>query len=217
MTEKMKIVSWPRQRANFFTGLAVILPFVASVAVVLWLFGTISHVTNLLLIFFPPEWVTQNDGTIHRVWSLVALLLALLLITVLGALTRYYVGKKALGVFEAALLRIPVFNKIYGAVKQLNDAFSPSNRSAFHKVVLVKFPSPESLTLGFLTSEHPMEISEALSGSVGVFVPTTPNPTSGFLIFVKEKDVVPLEMSVADGLKTLISLGAITSHRSHES
>jgi uncharacterized membrane protein len=201
-----------RWRANFLTGLAVVLPAVISLAVVKWLFGTIASITDLLL-FFLPQTLTHQDagrGPMYWYWSLAALLLAVLLITAIGRLARNYVGKKMIEWVEAAMLRIPLFNKIYGAIKQINEAFSSGGKNSFKTVVLVEFPRAGIYSIGFLTSEDHAEVQAKTRGKVVcVFVPTTPNPTSGFLILVPEDQVTRLDMSVAEAIKYIVSLGAI--------
>ena len=201
-----------RWRANFFTGLAIVLPAVISIAVVVWLFGTVANITDTLLIFMPKEWTHKDNGAgpMHWYWSLCALLLAVLLIGLVGGLARYYFGKKLIELVDLALLRVPLLNKIYSAIKQVNEAFSPSNKSSFKQVVLVEFPRPGSYSVGFLTGEDHKEVQQKTREHVlSVFVPTTPNPTSGFLVLVPENEVTKLDMSVADGIKFIISLGAI--------
>src|SRR6266496_4669046 len=204
--------SFLRWRANFFTGLAIVLPAVISIAVVVWLFGTVANVTDTLLIFLPKEWTHKEYGAgpMHWYWSLCALLLAVLLIGLVGGLARYYFGKKLIELVDLALLRVPLLNKIYSAIKQVNEAFSPSNKSSFKHVVLVEFPRAGQYSVGFLTGEDQREVQQKTKERVlSVFVPTTPNPTSGFLVLVPEKEITRLEMSVADGIKFIISLGAI--------
>jgi uncharacterized membrane protein len=98
-----------------------------------------------------------------------------------------------------------LLNKIYGTVKQVNESFS-SNKSAFQQVVLVPFPHPGSRAIGFVTGEQKNLGAEKL---ISVFVPTTPNPTSGFLLLLPESALVKVDMTVADGIKFVISLGAI--------
>jgi uncharacterized membrane protein len=201
-----------RWRANFFTGLAIVLPAVISIAVVVWLFGTVANITDTLLIFLPKEWTHKDNGAgpMHWYWSLCALLLAVLLIGLVGGLARYYFGKKLIELVDLALLRVPLLNKIYSAIKQVNEAFSPSNKSSFKQVVLVEFPRPGSYSVGFLTGEDHKEVQQKTREHVlSVFVPTTPNPTSGFLVLVPEREITKLDMSVADGIKFIISLGAI--------
>ena len=110
------------------------------------------------------------------------------------------------------MLRVPLLNKIYGTIKQVNEAFTSGKKSSFKTVVLVEFPRDGIYSVGFITSEQPDEI-ETKTGRkcVCVFIPTTPIPTGGFLIIVPEEKVTKLEMSVADGFKYIISLGALSS------
>jgi len=200
-------------RANFFAGLAVVLPVVVSVAIFVWLFGTVANITDKVLIFLPREWTHGNngDGPMHWYWSLIALLLAVLLIGLFGRLARYYLGKKLIELVDMVLLRVPLLNKIYGTIKQVNEAFSPSNKSSFKHVVLVEFPRPGQYSVGFVTGEDHKEVQQKTRERMfSVFVPTTPNPTSGFLVLVPEKEVTKLDMSVADGIKFIISLGSIS-------
>src|ERR1043166_2531953 len=127
-----------RWRANFFTGLAIVLPAVISIAVVVWLFGTVSNITDTLLIFLPKPWTHKDNGAgaMNWYWSLFALLLAVLLVGLVGSLARYYFGKKLIELVDLALLHVPLLNKIYSTIKQVNAAFSPSSKSSFRQVVL---------------------------------------------------------------------------------
>lgn len=202
-----------RWQANFWAGLAIVLPAVISVAVLGWLFGTVANITDTLLIFLPRQLTHHDQGTgvMYWYWSLVALILAVFLIGIVGLLARNYFGKKIIEWVDSALLRIPLLNKIYGATKQVNDAFSSSNKTAFRTVVLVEFPREGMFSVGFITSEQHNEVqAKTAENVVCVFIPTTPNPTSGFLVLVPEEKVTKLEMSVADGIKYIISLGSIT-------
>lgn len=200
-------------RGNFLTGLAVLLPTVITLAVIKWLFGTIATFTDLLL-FFLPKHITHEDagkGPMHWYWSLAALLLAVVIVSAVGLLTRYYIGKRLIAWLDATMLRVPLLNKIYGTIKQVNEAFSTGSKTSFKTVVLVEFPKEGTHSIGFLTSEQHSEVqTKTKEKVVCVFVPTTPNPTSGFLILVPEEKVTKLEMSVADGIKYIISLGSIS-------
>src|SRR2546422_2893736 len=186
-----------RWRTDFLTGLAVVLPGVVSVAVLFWLFGTVSRFTDTLLFFLPRTMTHGQAGTgpILWYWSWFALLLTLLLIGLTGRLARNYAGRKLIQIVDTALLRIPLLNKIYGTLKQVNEAFTSSNKSSFKQVVLVPFPHPGQHALGFLTGADHQEVQEkAGKKMLSVFVPTTPNPTGGFLLVVPESDVIKLEM-----------------------
>jgi len=201
-----------RWQANFWAGLAIVLPGVISLAVLRWLFGTVANITDTLLIFLPTKLThhDQGNGPMYWYWSLVALMLAIFLIGTVGLLARNYFGRKIIEWVDSALLRIPLLNKIYGATKQVNDAFSSTNKTAFRTVVLVEFPHPGVYSIGFITSDQQAEVHVKTGQKVVcVFVPATPNPTSGFLLMVPEEKVIKLEMSVPNAIKYVISLGAI--------
>jgi uncharacterized membrane protein len=203
---------WARWQANFLAGLAIVLPAVISIAVLIWLFGTVANITDTLLIFLPRKLTHHNggDGAMYWYWSAVALAMAVFLIGVVGLLARNYFGKRVIEWADSTLLRIPLLNKIYGATKQVNDAFSSGNKTAFRTVVLIEYPRPGVYSVGFITSEPNDEMqAKTKEKVVCVFVPTTPNPTGGFLLLVPEEQVTKLDMSVADGIKYVISLGAI--------
>jgi uncharacterized membrane protein len=206
---KTVLTTW---RGNFLTGLAVLLPAVITLAIIKWLFGTIASLTDLLL-FFVPKTLTHEDGgrgPMFWYWSLAALVLAVLLVALAGWLARYYVGKQMLFWLDSTMLRVPLLNKIYGTIKQVNEAFSSGKKTSFKTVVLVEFPRAGMYSIGFLTSEQHDEVQRKTREKVVcVFVPTTPNPTSGFLVLVPEDKVTKLDMSVAEGIKYIISLGSI--------
>ena len=210
MEQKSFFARW---RANFLTGLVIVLPGVISIAVLVWLFGTISNITDTLLIFIPKNITHRNngEGPMYWYWSLVALLVAVLLISAAGRLARNYFGIKMIEWVERALMHVPFLNKIYSATKQVNDALASGNKNSFKTVVLVQFPREGMYSVGFITSEQNDEVqAKTKEKVVGVFVPTTPNPTSGFLILVPETQVIKLEMSVTDAIKYIVSLGSIS-------
>ncbi len=200
-----------RWRANFVAGLAIVMPAVITVALVVWVFDNVSNVTDKMLFFVPTSWIRPRLpggqwGDIHWYWSWIALLWALFLVCLIGRYGRNYLGRKAFEWLDGAIMRVPLMNKIYGTVKQVNESFS-SNKTSFKQAVLVSFPHERARAVGFVTGEQTGLGSEKL---VSVFVPTTPNPTSGFLLLVPESEITKLDMSVADAIKFTISLGAIS-------
>ena len=204
-----------RWRASFLTGLAVTLPAIVSVAAVMWLFRTASNFTDTLLFFLrfvlDKKYIYENgiSGDLFWYWSVLAFALAVGLISIVGLLARYYVGKRMIEWLDAAMMQVPLFNKFYGAIKQVNEAFS-GNKNSFKTVVLVEFPREGMYSVGFLTNEQHGEVQQKTKEKVvAVFIPTTPNPTSGFLVLVPEDKVTKLDMSVADGIKYIVSLGSI--------
>src|SRR5208282_2684927 len=150
-----------RWRTCFFTGFVVTLPAIISIAAVLWVFRTVSNLTDLLL-FFLPKTVSHEDGgagPIYWYWSLVALVLAVILISVVGVLARYYIGKRMIEWMDNAMMQVPLLNKFYGAIKQVNEAFA-GNKHSFKTVVLVEFPGPGNYSVGFITNEAQGEIQQ---------------------------------------------------------
>lgn len=208
----MKNSFFARWQANFWAGLIVLLPGVVSIGLLVWLFGTVANLTDTLLIFLPST-LTHMDhgaGKMYWYWSLAALAVAVFLISVVGLFARNYFGRKVIEWIETAILRVPLLSKVYGATKQVNDAFSASGKTAFRTVVLVEYPKAGLFSIGFITSEQQEEAS-AKTGQrlVCVFVPTTPNPTSGFLVLAPEDKVMKLNMTVAEAIKYVISLGSL--------
>ena len=200
-------------RASFFTGLAVVLPGVITLAVVKWFFGTVSSLTDLLLFFLPKSTTHEGDGAgpMYWYWSLLALTLAVALVTGIGLLARYYLGKRMIAWADNLMLRVPVLNKIYGTIKQLDEAFSSGKKNSFKTVVLIEYPRAGIYSVGFITSEQDDKVSKGTGEKcVCVFIPTTPIPTSGFLVLVPENSVTKLNLTVAEGFKYIISLGALT-------
>jgi uncharacterized membrane protein len=198
-------------RANFFAGLAVVMPGVISIGALVWIFGTVATFTDTLLFFLPHDWTHKDNGIgpMHWYWSLAAFVLAIALVCAVGVAARYYFGKKMIEWADTALMHVPFLNKIYGATKQVNEALVSGNKNSFKTVVLIEFPHPGTYSMGFLTSEDAEIEVNPNQKLVCVFVPTTPNPTSGFLMLVPDEKVTRLKMSVANGLKYIISLGAI--------
>ena len=208
-----------RSRRNFFTGLAVVLPVIISIGVALWLFNQAVAVSDILL--FPFKyipglelehiWKDAVDGQpgkeLYWWWKVVAILEAVILTGLLGFLTRYYVGKKLVQLMDYVMLNVPLLGKIYGTVKQVNQAFTSEKKSSFKQVVMVEFPRKGLFSVGFVTAEQ-VKTDEGES-IISIFVPTTPNPTTGFLLVLPESKVVKLDMSVADGIKYIVSLGAV--------
>ncbi|MEI6860749.1 MAG: DUF502 domain-containing protein [Verrucomicrobiota bacterium] len=177
----------------------------APLAVTIWAFLRIISFFGSVL----PDSVREQPG-VGLLWDALATVVMVGLIALLGWLSRYVLGKYLLGVGDRFIREIPGVSAVYNTVKQIVATFGRQGRSSYSKVVLVEFPRAGVWTLGFLTNESPGEAQAALGGEVwAVFVPTTPNPTSGFLVLVPRRAVVELEMNVADGMKMIISGGAI--------
>jgi uncharacterized membrane protein len=168
-----------------------------------------------LLLFFLPTKVTHDEaGNVQWYWSVLAIGMALVIITFVGLLTRNYIGRRLIKWADNLMLRVPVLNKIYGTIKQVDQAFTSGKKSSFQTVVLVEYPREGIYSVGFITSEQAPEIDEKTRKKcVCIFIPTTPLPTGGFLIVVPAEKVIKLDMTVEEGFKYIISIGAISQER----
>lgn len=206
-------------RTNFLTGLAVAAPAILTIALAVWIFRNIASLTEFLLIVFPRSWTHQNGGQGELYWysNLLAVFMAVVLISLLGALARFYFGRRLISHVDQLLMQIPLFNKVYAALKQINEAFASSSKSSFKQVVVVEFPRQGIYSLGFITNENLKLATPGLPDELTVvFVPTTPNPTSGFMLMVPASAVTPINIPVSDALKLIISLGSIAPEKQQE-
>lgn len=193
-------------RNAFLSGVMLLAPLFVTCWVFLLLFENIGGFFRPLLQSFVPEQFRNYD----ILWNILATVLAIVAITLLGYLSRYVLGKYFGGLAERFIQTIPGVNSVYNTVKQLVATFSTQNRTLFNKVVLVEFPRKGVRTIGFLTGKTQGE-AQARAGQElwPVFVPTTPNPTGGYLLLFPKDEIIELEMSVGDGMKFVISGGAV--------
>lgn len=195
-----------RLRNYFITGVLVTAPLGLTVyfawAFVHWMDQTVMP---LVPIKYHPE--TYLPFSIPGL----GLLIAILVLISIGLLTASLLGRTFLHFSERILHRTPIVRGIYSALKQLFETVLSNQSEAFRQVILIEYPRRGIWTIGFLTGPTVGEVQRKTNESVvNVFIPTTPNPTSGFLLFVPEKDVQPLDMSVEEGLKLVISGGIVT-------
>ena len=138
-------------------------------------------------------------------------ILTLLVIFLTGLATRNFIGNRVVALWESILHRIPVFNTIYSSVKQVSDTLFSSSGNAFRKALLIEYPRKGAWTIAFLTGAPGGDVRNHLVGDyVSVYVPTTPNPTSGFFLMIPRADTVELDMSVDEALKYIVSMGVVT-------
>ena len=182
----------------------------APLIVTIWAFRAII---DLIGGTFRPLYEHTLPASLHRIpflWDMLATVVVVMLVTALGFFSNYVFGKYFVSIGERAIQRIPGIGAVYNSVKQIVSTFGTQNRNLFNKVVLVEFPRKGIWTLGFLTNKQQGEAQAVtLTESWTVFVPTTPNPTSGFLLLLPRNEIVELEMSVGEGMKMIISGGAV--------
>jgi uncharacterized membrane protein len=200
-------------RNAFFTGIFVLLPVIITLFIIDFLLKNLGlPICRLLLRIFHVS--VPENGVLAVGIYIVSLLLFALLIAEFGYLSTYMFGRWALHCFDRLMEKLPLVNVVYKTVKQIIDTFRQNSASVFRKTVLVEFPYRGSHGIGFLTSETKGEIQDRTGQDVvNVFLPTSPNPTTGFLLLLPKKDIVELDMSVADGLKMIVSGGVINPPR----
>ncbi|GAA0779500.1 DUF502 domain-containing protein [Castellaniella ginsengisoli] len=185
----------------FITGLLIWLPLVAT----LWVLAVlVSTLGSLVPSFLSPE---ALFGVAIPGFEL-ALVLAIILVT--GLCCANFIGRALLSRWESLLGRIPLVRSIYNSVKQVSDTVFAPNGQAFREAVLVQYPRQGAWTIGFLTGTPCAEVAALLDGDfVSVYVPTTPNPTSGFFLMMPRADVRVLDMPVETALKYIVSMGVV--------
>lgn len=192
-----------RLRAYFFAGILVTAP-VSITFYIAWKF--ILFMDNSVSPLIPPTLNPKNWGIPG--FGLVAVVVSL---TLIGALTAGFAGRMLVRLYDAILERMPVLRGIYSAVKQIFETMLAQKANAFREVALIEYPRKGIWTLAFITGTPKGELGRCFGDEmVNVFVPTTPNPTSGFLLFLPRAEVRVLEMSVEDGIKMVVSTGILT-------
>ena len=201
-------------RTHFVRGLLIVLPAIITFWLLRMLFGAVSgNVTPWVLRALAAggvPWV--NDWHARFLVPVIGLVLTLLLIYLIGLIAANLVGQRILSWFEAGVLKVPFVKSIYGGARQLLDAFGSGANGTFTRVVLVQYPRTGVFTVGFVTSEVRVEmpVGGVLVDSVMVFLPTTPNPTSGWLAIVPEADLIDFDLSIEEGVKLIVSGGIVT-------
>ena len=193
-----------RLRSSFLAGILVTGPILLTLYLT-WLFiETIDGAVRWLL----PD--RYNPATYLHIPGL-GLIIGIIALTLVGAATANYVGRLFLRLSERVLARMPVIRGIHGAMKQIFETVLAKQSNTFREVVLVEYPRRGMWTIAFVTARTEGEVHD-LTGPdpVSVYVPTTPNPTSGFLVFLPRSDVIPLSMTVEEAIKMVISTGIVT-------
>lgn len=195
-----------RLRAYFLAGVLVTAPISITIYIAWLIISFIDAAINPLI---PARY---NPET-YLPFALpgVGVVILLVMLTLIGALTAGFVGRAIMRVYETLLARMPVFRSVYSALKQIIETILAQQSAAFRQAVLVEYPRPGLWAIAFITGRTEGEVQNlTVEETINVFLPTTPNPTSGFLLFVPKKDVVELSMSVEEAIKMVISGGIVT-------
>jgi uncharacterized membrane protein len=195
--KRRRVIS--RLRNNFIAGVVVLIPI--GITVYLTLF--IIKISSKIL----PKELNPNHYLPYDIPG-VEIIISIILITFIGWLSLSIIGKKLLEIFNNILKRIPILRTIYSAFEQMLDMFTKSDKKS-KNVVLVEYPRKGSWAVGFATKENKSEIShKSKQNLVNVFVPTTPNPTSGFLLMFPKEEVIYLDMSFEEASRFIVSAGS---------
>jgi uncharacterized membrane protein len=190
-------------RTNVVAGVLLLIPLVTTLYVFFKLFTLIDSILpsffHAILPFMPEEWIPG-----------VGALLVVVIAYFVGLAAKNYVGRVIIDTGNAIISNIPMLNKIYLGVQQVLDAVVAGNKQLFERAVLIEYPKKDSYCVAFVTSRTMGEIQRKTAEDVvSVFVPTTPNPTSGFLLFLPESQIINLDMNVETAVKTVMSAGMV--------
>ena len=193
-------------RNYFTTGLVLLAPTAISVYVLWVIFRWFDNILG--------KWYTrlfeQLDLSVTHIPGLGAFTLALLVVLI-GFFARLYAGRKAFDYWDRTINRVPLVNRIYLAVRQISDSFVQGGSIIFQRPVMFEYPRKGLYAIGFVTRDCRGPFCTLIGTEVSsIFLPTTPNPTSGFILFVPRDELIPLDMSVEDAMKLIISAGMVT-------
>ncbi len=197
-------------RNAFLTGLLLVAPLVVTA----WALRiVIGFVGGSITPFFSPYLPEALRNLPNIVWDILTTVIVLVLVTLLGFVSHLFLGRYVGAMGERLIESIPGVGGFYNSVKQFIGTFGARDRTQFSKVVLVQFPRPGAYVIGFLTNTTGGEPHRHLAGEHwAVFVPTCPSPVNGFFMYLPQSEIIELEMSVGDGMKTVISCGAVLPH-----
>lgn len=188
----------------FITGLLIWVPL----AITLWVLHLIVTTMDQTLLVLPAA--LQPEGLFGVRVPGLGVIVTLFVVFLTGLVTANIIGQRLVRFWEGILSRIPVVKSIYYSVKQVSDTLFSSSGEAFRKALLVQYPREGIWTIAFMTGQPGGDVANHLRGEyVSVYVPTTPNPTSGFFLMLPRRDVIELDMSVDEALKYIISMGVV--------
>ena len=192
-------------RAYFFTGILVTAPVAITLYMAYKFIIWIDRLVNQLL---PPQY--KFDAILPFTIPGLGLVILVLALILVGMFAAGFLGKFFLRLGEWIVYKVPLISSVYSVLKQIFETFFSTKTQAFSKVVMLEYPRKGIWILGFVSSELKGEVKDKFDQEMlNIFIPTTPNPTSGFLIFVPKKDTIELDMKVEDGIKFVISGGLV--------
>ncbi len=192
-------------RGRFFAGMVIAAPIAATILILQFLITFIDNRVKPLL----PPLLKPETYTNYAIPGFGVLVLVIAL-TILGAITANLFGRSILRLTDRVLSRIPIVKNVYAALTQLTEVLANNQQASFDRCVMIEYPKKDSWCIGFVSSNAKGEIGARLgTDKIGVFVPTTPNPTSGFLIYVDPAETIAMEMTVEEGAKMILTAGLV--------
>ncbi|HPE47234.1 MAG TPA: DUF502 domain-containing protein [Hyphomonas sp.] len=200
-----RVSPWAWLRNRFFAGMVIAAPIVVTFSILQFF---ITYIDSRVVPWLPEALRPQTY--LNYAVPGFGLIVLVLFLTILGAITTNLIGRSVVGLMDRALSRIPIVRTVYSAFKQIVDVFANNPTEQFQECVLIEFPKQGTWCLGFLAAPARGEIKTVLGEEfIGVFVPTTPNPTSGFIMYVKAEEVIRMHMSVEEGARMILSAGLV--------
>jgi uncharacterized membrane protein len=185
-----------RLRIQFGAGILVVVPIIIAILILVWLFNYIDNIAQPVA-----------ESLLGRTIPGLGFGILVLLIYLTGVVATSLIGNRLIRYGESLLARVPLFRYLYTGIRQILQSFTSPREGGFLQVVLVEFPKKGMRAIGFVTSESRVESGEKL---FSVFIPTSPNPTSGYLEIVRESDIIKTDISVDDALKMVLSAGKVS-------
>ena len=206
MKKNIKATLFQRTRNNFLTGLIVITPIITT-AYIIW--TVINYIDTRILPLVPDNY-NPNNFIGQNIPGL-GVLIFFIFTTIVGALTKGFFGKRIVLFTEKLLSKTPIVRTLYNSLKQIIETILNNKNDSFKNACLIEYPRKGIWIIAFVATETSGEVKEKIGNEelLSVFVPTTPNPTSGFIIFVPKKDVIILDMSLEEAAKLVISAGLV--------
>ncbi len=193
-------VSWGwlgrKLRRQFLTGIIVVIPLFITILVLVWIFTTVDSYLQPII-----------KPILGRPVPGVGFAVTIVLIYLVGVIASNVLGKRLISYGESLVARVPLVRPLYTGVKQLMDSFSTPGKSRFMQTVLVEFPRKGTWTIGFITNES---LTQSGESQLSIFVPTVPNPLGGFLLIVREDEIIRTDIPVDEALKMIVSAGKIS-------
>jgi uncharacterized membrane protein len=190
-------------RNYFISGLLFWIPLGLSIVVIKFFLELVNNI-------IPPQYLPETIFNLDKTIPGSGIVIVLLIIIITGALVNNFIGRKAIKLWDKLLNKIPGFRGIYKSIKKLSDTVLSASGDSFKKAVLVQYPRKGMWTIAFQAGSYHGEVEKNIGEDiVNIYVPTTPNPTSGFFIMMPKKDVIDLDMSVDEAFKLIISTGVV--------